>query len=132
MLFGPFKIYYIEYDENGQEIGRGVYPKEYKDLGWAYNIARKHYGDRNRFKYSVAQRDPWVEYSRKSVCPICGKTYDRPESVNGNDRGMYISFRNRGKIACTDPENATLLTCPECFEKVHNYVDSLIVRTEEK
>lgn len=128
---GKWKIYYEQLDENGQVIGRGVYCKDYVNYGNAINVARKRYGDRTKFRYIVARRNPWKEYHATLRCRICKKDYDCAEDCNGsllkNQRVSITSWdttvtppkRTRDNIIFGD-------VCPECHGKVLAYVKSLM------
>lgn len=118
----PYKIWYKEFDENGNEIGSGVYPRSYKNVGNAHNIRRKHYGDHSRFKAIVAKRDPWVDYFIETVCDCCGKTYNRRVSADGYDQGadFYIKMYDADRV---DRDHRYM--CDECATKIADFIASL-------
>jgi hypothetical protein len=123
-----YKVWYKEYDENGNEIGEGVSTKEYKTYGHANNYAYKHYGDHKRFKYVVAFRNPFKEYTTTEPCGICGcdvvmkehhygqkfrnnhitisKIATSAKKVEGGNRRVYRSF------TC----------CDDCFNKLMEFI----------
>lgn len=78
-----YKIYFEQLDENGQVIGRGVYAKEYKLYGRAQRIAHERYGDKTKYRYEVAWRNPYQEYFSDVECCLCGKTVRRQENPWG-------------------------------------------------
>lgn len=115
------KIYYKEFDSEGNEISSGVDDKEYINYGSAINRARKLYGDRKRFKFEVAWRDPWIEYTVPSTCACCGKNYERPVTHMGYDRSSYVSLIDRSKPR----EYFHGYICQDCYEKIKNFINSL-------
>ena len=137
----PYKIYYIQYDEDGNEIDRGVYHKEYKTFGMACNIARKNYGghqahrigvdgrplpffEGQKYAWIVNWRDPFVEYHVEAKCDYCGKQYNRPQNYAGFDRGIHLELCDRAK-GYRHKDNLLGTLCPECAEKIKNFVKSL-------
>lgn len=130
---GLYKIWYIEFDEDGKEIGRGVHGREYKNYGSAVNMARKRYYDHNRFKWRIAMRDPWVDYTKQHKCEICGWTYERPESVEGYDMGERI------RVPALDADDYTTRRhsdyyrcCPVCSRAVVNFINDIRLERIEK
>lgn len=129
------KIYYIQYDDEGNEIGRGVYHKGYKNLGNALRMGRKLYGpceilsggqfmpklNGQHYRWTVNWRDPWTEYHKESTCGCCGKTYDRPESASGFDRGWYVNVEDRNDYY----SRLFKSICYECADKILDFVESL-------
>ena len=116
-----FKIWFIQYDEDGNEIGRGVHAHDYAYRGRAFTNAREYFGDRKKCKYVVAQRDPWKTYSRKVHCDICGRMYDCPENVHGALDNQYVHLRKgvgRGMAPL-------YVSCPDCTQKVADFIDSI-------
>lgn len=120
-----FKIWFIQYDDDGNEIGRGVSTKEYVNWGTANHVARKRYDDMENIKYVIAQRDPWQEYYKECFCDICGYKYKRPESpVFGTDWGCVISRLDR----CVNdriPRHDYRKVCMECFDKIDKFIDDM-------
>ena len=116
-----FKIYYKELDANGNEIRRGVDEKDYINYGSAINRARKLYGDRNRFEYEVAWRDPWIEYTVPSTCKCCGKPYERAVTHIGYDNSHNLVIYDRGNRH----EGIHGFICPDCYEKLKRFIGSL-------
>lgn len=116
-----YKIWFIEFDENGNEVTRGVYPKEYKNFGNAERIAREKFGykylDNPKYKWEVCHRDPWVTYSHLATCPICGNSYDRPENIYGWDRGnnIYLGYGHR-KYNSYKP-------CDDCMDAFDKFIE---------
>ena len=114
-----YKVWYKEYDENGNEIGEGVSTKEYKTFGHAYNYGYKHYGDRKRFKYEVAFRNPFKEYTATEPCGICGRDVVMKETHFGariHDNYVHIHKRK-------DRTKSIHFTCCEdCFNKLMEFV----------
>ena len=116
-----FKVYYKEFDSDGNEIASGIDSREYVNYGSAINRARKLYGDRSRFKYEVAWRDPWVDYTENTVCKCCGKSYERPVTHFGydNSHSLYLSDRRNRR------ETINWFICPDCYEKIKQFINSL-------
>lgn len=128
----PYKIYFIEYDEAGNEIGRGVFARSYKYSGTAHRKAYEIYGDRKRFKYTVAQRDPWVDYFERCKCDVCNKEYDRPETHYAGDDGYRIEIRRSKYFDGTEYGRfMPYRICKECFDKIYNYIVRISVGTDE-
>lgn len=121
MAESKFKVYYKEFDSEGNEIKSGIDDREYINYGSAVNRARKLYGDRSRFKYEVAWRDPWVEYTVPCVCECCGKTYERPVTHMEYDCSHYVSLIDRAKPR----EYFHGYICPDCYEKIKRFINSL-------
>lgn len=119
-----YKIYYRQYDEDGNEIGRGAHTKEYKTYGWAAREARLRFGDKGPyFKYRIGVRDPLERYSSTVTCNICGSQYSIEETYSGVALNSYIFIRDRG---LKGPEGRNMYyPCPECIEKVRNYINIL-------
>lgn len=115
------KIYYKEFDSEGNEISSGVDDKEYSNYGSAIRRARKLYGDRKRFKFEVAWRDPWIDYTVPSTCKCCGKNYERPVTHMGRDRSSYVSLIDCRKTC----EHFHGYICSDCYEKIKNFINSL-------
>lgn len=115
-----YRVWYKEYDENGNEIGEGVSPKEYKTYGHANNYGYKHFGDRKRFKFVVAYRNPFVKYTHTEPCGICGRDVEMEETHMGyvlRDNQIIISKRK-------DYAKYRHFTCCEdCFNKLMEFVD---------
>lgn len=114
-----FKIWYKEYDENGNEIGEGVSVKEYKTFGHAANFGAKHFGDRKRFKYKVAFRNPFKKYTAIEPCGICGCDVEIEEHHFGQkirDNTVIISVRGDHR----DYRNFTC--CEDCLNKLMDLV----------
>ena len=116
-----FKVYYKEFDSEGNEISSGIDSREYVNYGSAINRARNLYGDRSRFKYEVAWRDPWVEYTVPCICKCCGKTYERPVTHMDIDRSNYVSLIDRNKPG----KYFHGYICPDCYEKIKCFINSL-------
>ena len=134
-----FKIYFIEYDENGNEIRRDVHHgKIYKYQGTAWNAARKLYGDSKRYEFYICERAPWEEYSHEAVCELCGEHYAMREHMHGYDCGqrVYISdhrhhadfyTRNDSRRYDRPRRSDTYDVCPACYEKITNFINGLKV-----
>ena len=120
-----YRIWFIQYDENGNEIGRGVSVKEYVYYGMAQRAARTMYGGDKRIWYMVAQLDPWTEHYIECFCDICGYKYKKQvDSVFGMARGHIVSnvdqtLKNRRRMRDYHE------VCMECFDKVSKFVDKL-------
>lgn len=127
MTESKFKIYYKEFDSNGDEISSGVDDKEYINYGSAINRAIKLYGDRKRFKFEVAWRDPWIEYTVPSTCKCCGKNYERQVTHMGYDRSDYVSLSDHSK----QHKYFNGYICPDCYEKIKNFINSLSEGTSD-
>lgn len=138
------RIYYVELDEQGNEIGRGVHPKKYLYHGVAHRTAEKLYGDRSRYVYDINFRDPFKVYYEPCQCDACGRTYERIESTYGGKCGSYLhirkSFMPATKLDMRSKEyykkraeeydkirnrKSGLDICDDCYEKIHNFIDSL-------
>ncbi len=133
------KIYFIEYDENGNEIRRGVHPgKEYKTYGRAWRTADKYYSDHDRFEVYIDTREPWGEYTRECTCCICKQTFVCKEDsrhmtcetrIELGDFRHYSEFRTRKQIRESGYFRRktwdTLIACPECYEKVKGFIESI-------
>lgn len=123
-----YKIYFEQFDENGQIIGYGVYHKTYKRYGNACRVAHKRYGDETKFKYWVETRNPWTEYVSEVTCTICGAKYTVPESVGGyrlagqriflTQWTPLIKPRYKGNFPLGD-------VCSDCFDAVIATINSL-------
>ncbi len=121
-----FRIWFIEYDEDGNEIGRGVYHKSYAYSGKAYSVARERYGDRKRFKYEIAPRNPWEKYYRDMYCGVCGSMYSAPENVHGLEFADRLWLTRYNEIGYVDRDiSFSGHVCPDCSEKVHAFIESL-------
>lgn len=138
------KIYFIEYDKNGNEIRRGVHPvREYKTYGRAWRTADKLYGDRSRFEVYIDTREPWGDYEYGRVCDICKKSYVCKEDSRGlvgetsvelvdlRDRVSFRTYRQqRESEAHYRNSFSHIHTCPECYEKVKGFIESITVKEE--
>ena len=120
-----YKIWYKQFDESGNEIGRGVYHKEYEYLGHASRYAREMYGKRKDIEYVVAWRDPWIDYHKIVHCDICGTVYNRPVCHEGWDKGDTVMLGNRtGSYSLGDGVHRYLI-CPGCASRVNDFVRDL-------
>lgn len=138
-----YRVYYIEYDENENEINRGVDPKEYKHIGWAYTLASKKYPTflydedgriaKNangkairKHKTIIAWRDPWAEYYRDMTCDICGSGYSAIETHYGSERSDRIRLDIGYKDGRRDIEKSFGgCMCPGCSVKISEYINGL-------
>ena len=89
MVNQKYKIYFIQYDDDGNEIGRGVFHREYVYMSRALTRAREYYGDRKRYTYVIAKRNPWDEYEGTYECCVCGKEFTAKQDSNG----LYLGSR---------------------------------------
>lgn len=123
ITFMPYKIWYQELDTNGNPISIGVRNKEYKNIANALKAAEKIFGGSTKFKYQVARRNPWYEYFHEETCEICGAKYNRPESVNGYDRGheLYLS----DQFATKSRKTIRKEMCPTCYGEIKNLIEKL-------
>jgi hypothetical protein len=120
------RVWYIELDEDGNEIGRGVDDREYSYPNCAYRRAREVYGDRKRFKYIIAPRDPWIEYSRSMTCGLCGSGYSAPESYAGWESSDRLWLYRYGENGYRDKNKSfSGDICPECADKVAAFIKKL-------
>ena len=138
-----FKIYFIEYDKDGNEIRRGVHPgKEYRYMGNAWNAARKYYNDSQRFEIHICERTPWKIHTREVTCDLCGEQYTMKESRYGYGCGqsVYLSdyrhhadFYTRNDIRRYNrPRRSdTYDICPTCYEKITNFINGLKVGEQD-
>lgn len=115
------RIYYKELDANGNEINRGIDEKEYINYGSAVNRARKLYGDRNRFEYEIAWRDPWIDYTKTTICKCCGELYERTVTHQNWDCSHNIFLYKRDNRR----ESISGYICPDCYEKIKGFISSL-------
>lgn len=116
---GPYKVWYKEYDENGNEIGEGVSVKEYETFGHADNFGRKHFGDSKKFKYEVAYRNPFKEYTAIEPCGICGRDIVMKEHHFGTrvrDNHVLITKRK------DRTKSREFTCCEDCFNKLLDFV----------
>ena len=123
MLYGKHKIWYIEYDEDGNEIGRGVYNREYVRYGMARRVAHERYGDRKRYKYRIAPRDPWMNYNAILTCEVCGSEFVVEETLHGYSVRNSISIGAGNTLDNYTHDDFT--ACPDCIKKVRKYIDIL-------
>lgn len=125
-MFKPkFRIYYKELDDNGNEIRRGIDDKEYVNYGSAINRGRKLYGDRTRFIYDVAWRDPWIEYTEPTTCKCCGKSYERPVTHDMCNKGHHIYLTNISTVPLSPARHFRGYICSDCYEKINSFIGSL-------
>lgn len=119
-----FKIYYIKKDVDGNEIERGIHPKEYVYHGKAYSVANALYPKHEGYTFIIAQRDPFVKYTRDLKCELCGVEYAVDEHYNGHHNESYICFRDANE---TDRRRRTSYRelCPECIKKIREFLDSM-------
>lgn len=114
----PYKVWWVQYDENNNEIDRGVLPKEYKHYGHAHTYAEKFINTNPGFyTYKIAKRDPYKEYTFEHTCDICGKTHERPESRAGYDLGARISAHAIPSNRTVNYNRYAAMVCPDCFER---------------
>ena len=116
MLNEKFKIWYIMYDDDGNEVSRGRYVNEYVYMSRAYTIARKQFGDHKKFRYIVSRRDPWAKYKAELECKVCGKMHLVEESPDGFAKGPHILLYNNAP-GTSSGEVAYGHICPECYEQ---------------
>ena len=121
----PYKIFFKEFDAAGNEMGRGVYSKEYKNYGNAERVAIERYGDRKRFECRIDKRDPWAKHTSTAICNICGKEYEREEYPDGQDKGCRVYISNpTNEYNCTRGES--FRPCNECYARIHRFISALI------
>ena len=129
-----WKIWYRQYDENGNQISSGVYCRDYVNYGSAIRAARKAYGDRQDIEYTIAIRYPWKEYTCDAVCEICGSGYSMLETNEGypvyeriNICGLYETVPVTPVGVLYPKPNLTkgYMACPECITRVYNFIESL-------
>lgn len=119
----PYKIFYRQLDEKGNIIGEGVYHKEYKYWGAAFNVAKKRYGDSSKFDYEIATRYPWMDYSMEVYCGVCGRKHTVIQATAGWNYTARISISDHntpGARTYDSWENV----CPDCLKKVVDYIVS--------
>lgn len=116
----PYRIWFKEYDEEGNEIGTGVFARSYKNYGNARRKKQEYYGDRKKYKAIVAKRNPFVDYHVEERCDICGGIYQRPVDADGHDQGNYLylkySDENDGVI------RIYRYICTDCTNEIANFV----------
>lgn len=132
-------IWYTQYDESGNEVAGGVYDKEYVNYGSACRIAHKLYGDKPNIKYTIAMRNPRVAYTRTERCDICGSDYSTPERNDGYPilNRIYVQicgepvFKEKFMgYVFPDRIHKSYRPCPECVERVHNFIENLKSKEE--
>ena len=115
----PYRIWFKEYDENGNEIGTGVFARSYKNYGNARHKKQEYYGDSKRYKAIVAKRNPFENYYVEDHCDICGGIYQRPVDADGRDQGndLYLKYRdeNDGVI------RIHRYICEDCASEIANF-----------
>lgn len=118
------RIWFIEYDDNGNEIGRGVYYKSYAYYGTAKNIAEKLYGDRKKFKYGIGILSPFEKHYKTVKCWVCGKEYQVEMTSHGyccnNHFHIHDARENPGRrgYICAS-------CCGDCIDSIKNHIESL-------
>ena len=120
-----YRIWYRQYDANGNIIGEGCYHKEYVTYGHAYNRARTLYGDKEGVIFEVAKRNPWADYTCMHVCDLCGYRFNVKENCDGYSFAGSISI---GSIYGKNKEYPYIgirSICLECRDKVVTFIDSL-------
>lgn len=133
-----YKIYFIQYDDDGKEIGRGVYHREYVYMSRALTIAREYYGDRNRYTYKIAKRNPWMEYTGIYECCVCRKEFTAKQNANGIYLGTRISINEEvlTRFLRTEVHGTTFIaggkTCPECHAEYVELTERLRNGFEKK
>lgn len=110
-----FKIYYIKFDEIGNEIDRGVHPKEYKNRGCAYNAIRKLY-PRPEYEARIGFLNPFEEHFERVVCDCCGQEYDRELNSFGADKGHKVIFYALGS------RGLHFKVCPKCAVDICKFI----------
>lgn len=119
----PFKIWFEQFDENGNKIGEGVYHKEYISDDRAHKTAEKVYGDRKGIKYKVARLNPFVEHTERKVCSVCAKAHDvEVEPV------IEHVISNTISLSCRNPRRSYECyrhVCPECMNKIIKSIEKL-------
>lgn len=125
-----YKIWFRQYDENGNLIGEGqTYNRTYKRYGNAVNAAINRYDGVPGIEWVICHRNPFVEYTRDLTCPLCGRVHTVKENANGaaltNSVFMHDwgdgpdekgSYRNTDHIQLRD-------LCPECTAKIKNFIE---------
>lgn len=123
-----FRIWFIQYDDDGNEIGRGVYHKSYVYSGTACNKARELYGDRKHFEYRVCVLNPFEDHYTTGKCEICGEEYDVRVHPSGFTVPSHVTvYRSKSDIFKNDScvHDFYYECCDSCTNKVKNYIDSL-------
>jgi len=129
-----WRIWFEAYDECGNCTGGGAHTREYTHFGNAENAAKRLYGDKSRYKYVVAIRNPWQSYTQPAVCTICGREYDVVESNEGFPLYNHVDIRLRDhpqineRTSCFRYKDKILEhhhPCPDCVEKVLSFVQTL-------
>lgn len=63
----PWKIWMTYYDQDGNEIGFGVHPKEYTRKSSAVRRAKQLWGANPACKWTVSQTNPWTKENADDV-----------------------------------------------------------------
>lgn len=127
-------IWYTQYDDEGHEIGSGVYHKEYVNWGNACRVAEKMYADKPNMSYVVAMRNPWTVYTRVEKCDICGKEYTAYETNEGWPVRNRIDITWKGKPEICNSGGFTRFPrcageyykpCPACLTLVRGFIETI-------
>lgn len=121
----PYRIWFRQFDDNGEMIGEGVYNKSYKCYGHAWNAAKKQYGDMDNISYRIGKQNPWVEHCEKVPCGLCGETFDVLVTSEGYGHTAHVSL---GSYKQDRPIGADI--CPDCHDSIAGFIQSLR-KTEE-
>lgn len=125
-----YKIYITRVDKDGKEIERFIHPKEYAYYGTASKVAWETYPYHDGYRHIIAQRDPWVEYTRDVQCDICGTIHTVEESYNGytHESDVYLTDDNicneRGRRGY---HKSYKHLCPNCITKIREFISSMEV-----
>lgn len=124
-----WKIYFIKYDKDGNEIERGVDPREYVYYGTAQNSAYKTYPPEEGYKTVVAVRSPWEKYFTEVQCGICKCIHVIEETTYGIPKESDVMVCDRGDIDELGRwySKHYRFVCPECLAKIREFISCLEV-----
>lgn len=125
------KIFWKKIDNDGNEIERGVHPKEYKYHGSALKTARYKYPYREGYRYIITYRNPWEKYNHEVQCDICGTIHTIEQSYGGYDydSNVYVVEQHDSEERYHKIYGDL---CPDCIRKIREFISSMKVGTEEE
>lgn len=116
----PYRIWFRQFNDDGEIIGEGVYNKSYKQYGTAKNVAKKQYRDMRNVTYIVAKRNPWITYHERIQCKICSKTFEVHVTCEGYGHTAHVHLQSyKREHPITDN------ICPDCHDSIAGFIQSL-------
>lgn len=125
------KIFWKKIDKDGNEIERGVHPKEYKYYGSASKVARYKYPYNEGYRCNITYRDPWQKYTHEAQCDICGTIHTVEQSYSGYDYDSNVYLVEHYDSVERYRKNYNNV-CPDCIRKIREFISSMEVGTEEE